>query len=110
MFYNSYCVDEIMIEMWNGYDSWNEPLSGTIVTVKGYVEYKTRLIRNLKGEEVVSSCMIYLPKKIERAAYLGRRLMHEDRIWLAGEDSWRAIIDIRQPKDFSSAHYEVYLA
>jgi len=107
---NAYCVDEITIEAWVGNDSWNEPLSGTMVTVRGYVEYRTRLVTDAKGEEVVSTCMIYLPRKIERTAYLGRRLMHEDRIWLAGEDTWRAILDIRKPKDFSMTHYEVYLA
>lgn len=110
MFYNAYCVDDILVLKWLGNDSWGEPLSGEVVEVKGYVEWKTKLIRNLQGEQVVSSCTIYLPKKIDRAAYLGRRLLHEDKLWIATESIERAIIDIRQPKDFSSPHYEVYLA
>jgi len=107
---NAYLVDDLTIIKWNGNDAWNEPLSGTIVPVKGYIEWKTRLVRNLQGEEVVSSVMIYLHKKIDRVAYLGRPLCHEDRIQIGDEDFDRAIIEIKAPKDFSHPHYEVYLA
>ena len=125
----AYCVDEITILQWNGTDSWGEPESGSMVTVKGYVDWKTRLVRNRRGgqggvqtpEEVVSSCMVYLPRKRTIAA-LGRAISFEDRIILdqGGVVEYysgmpenalsRAIIDIRLPKDFSSPHYEVYLA
>ena len=107
-FPNAYCVDEITILKWNGADEWNEPLSGDIITVKGYVEWKTRLVRNIKGEEVVSTVTIMMPKKID--SELGRELMHEDRIIIAGETSERTIMDIHQPKAFSFPHYEVVLA
>ena len=107
---NVYCVDPMVIVMWTGNDSWGEPLSGTMVDIKGYIVWGTKLVRNQQGEEVLSSAMIYLPRKIERAAYLGRELLHEDRIILLSEPFDRAIIDIRKPKDFSHPHYEVYLA
>ena len=107
---NVYMVDPLTIVMWNGNDTWGEPLSGTLVDVKGYIEWKTRLVRNLQGEEVVSSVTIMLPKKIDRTAYLGRALMHEDRIQIGSEDFDRAIIVIHTPKDFSHPHYEVVLA
>jgi hypothetical protein len=54
--------------------------------------------------------MIYLPKRIEKPACVGRRLMHEDRIWLPNEPIDRAIVAIVEPKDFSRPHYEIYLA
>lgn len=107
---NAYCVDEITIFASNGNDSWGEPLSGTAVTVRGYVEYKTRLIRNIRGEEVVSTVMVRLPLSIERSTFLGRPLSHEDRLWIEGESFDRAIIDVRRPKHWTDPHYEVYLA
>ena len=107
---DAYMVDDLTILMWNGEDTWGEPLSGTMVEVKGYIEWKTRLVRNVLGEEVTSSVTIMLPKKIDKAAYLGRALCHEDRIWIGGESFDRAIIVIGTPKAFSRPHYEVALA
>jgi len=107
-FYNAYCVDEITILKWAGYDEWNEPLSGTVVEVKGYVEYKTRLVRDIKGEERVSSVTVKMPKKID--VELGRPLSHEDRLIVGEESIERSIISIGQPKAFSGPHYEVALA
>jgi len=121
---NVYAVDEVIILKSNGYDSWGEPESGEMVTVRGYVEWKTRLVRDRKGEEAVSSCVVYLPKRRTILA-LGRGLQLEDRMivdqngmgtheeYYSGmpDDSLdRAIIDIRQPKDFSRPHYEIFLA
>jgi hypothetical protein len=118
---NCYAVDEITILMWNGNDSWGDQLSGALIDVKGCVEWKTRLVRNAKGEEVASSVMVYLPKRRTVRA-LGRGLLMEDRIILdqGGVEEYysgmpdealsRAIIEIRQPKDFSSPHYEIFLA
>lgn len=112
---DAYCVDEVTILKWNGANEWNEPLSGSMIEVKGYVEWKTRLVRDIKGENVnigkpstISPVTVYLPKKID--VLLGRALMHEDKIIIEGEVSERTIIDIHQPKAFSFPHYEVVLA
>ena len=107
---NAYMVVPLTIIMWNGNDDWGEPLSGTMVEVKGYIEWKTRLVRNVRGEEVVSNVTVMLPKKIDRVAYLGRALCHEDRIQIDSESFNRAIIAIHTPKAFSGPHYEIYLA
>jgi len=105
---NAYCVDPIIILKWNGYDEWNEPLSGEIISVKGYVEYRTKLVRDIRGEERVSSVTVKMPKKID--VELGRPLSHEDRLIVGEESIERSIINISQPKAFSRPHYEVYLA
>ena len=107
---NTYMVDPLTIIRWNGNDDWGEPLSASFIDVKGYIEWKTRLVRNQRGEEVVSGVTVMLPKKIDRPAYLDRALCHEDRIQIGGEDFDRAIIEIKTPKDFSHPHYEVALA
>ena len=106
---NAYMVDPLTIIKWMGQDDWGEPLSGTMVEVKGYVEYKTRLVQNVQGEDVVTSATVMLPKKIDGVAYLGRALCHEDRILIDGESASRAIIAIGTPKAFSGPHYMVAL-
>lgn len=106
----AYMVDELTIIKWEGYDSWGEPESASAVEVKGYVDFRTRLVRDQKGEERVSSVTILMQKKIEGPTLLGRKLSLEDRIQIDGESFDRAIIEIRKPKDFSHPHYEVALA
>lgn len=126
---NCYAVDDIIILASQGYDSWGEPASGEMISVKGYVEWKTQLVRNRRGttggvktpEECVSTCVVYFQKRRLMRA-LGRGLTLEDRIIIdqGGVEEYysgmpensldRAIVDIRQPKDFSHPHYEVYLA
>ena len=106
---NAYCVDEITILTEAAVDSWGDPTSGELVTVMGYVVWGTKLIRDLAGEEVVTSCMVYLPKRRTEDA-LGRALLHTDRIFIEGEDHERSILRVDQPKSFSRPHYEIYLA
>jgi len=125
---NAYCVDEVTILKYMGNDTWGEPLSGEVITIKGYVEWKTRLVTGPRGEEAkmakasaLSPVTVYLPKRKVVLA-LERGLLMEDRIILdqGGTEEYysgmpdealsRAIVEIRQPKDFSSPHYEVYLA
>lgn len=113
---DAYCVDDLVIVRHVGYDQYNQPVpdsssaSGAGIPVKGYIVWKTNLVRNEKGEEVTSSVMVYLPSHIERDSVLGRELTHEDRIQIGGESFDRAIIAILKPKAFSRPHYEVYLA
>ena len=107
---DSYSVDDLVITQSNGFDVWGEPLSGTTIEIKGYAVWKTWLVRDLAGEEVVSSVMIYINKR-RLDALLGRVLSHEDRIEsINGISIDRSIIAIQTPKAFSNPHYEVYLS
>lgn len=105
---DAYCVDEISVLKWEGNDSWGEPESGTEYDFKARVEWKTRLIRDIRGEERISEVMVMIPRRIDRT--LGRALRHEDRILLDGESEDRAILLIVKPKDWTKAHYEIFLA
>lgn len=119
---DAYCVDDLVIVRHVGYDQYNQPVpdsgsasasgsgSGAGIPVKGYIVWKTQLVRDQKGEEVTSSVMVYLPSHIERDSVLGRELTHEDRIQIGGETFDRAIVAIARPKAFARPHYEIYLA
>lgn len=111
---SAYCIDDITIIRHGGYDSWNEPLAPTDIDVKGKIEYKTRLVRDLKGEGVVAgtagaitaSVMVRFPGSIDTE--LGRSLIHEDRLKFDGIE--HAILKIEKPKAFSNPIYEVYVS
>lgn len=104
---NAYLRDSVVVIKWNGNDQWGEPLPATNIATKGYVEWKTTLVRDLKGEEVASPIKVYLHMRKTDAA-LGRALRHEDRIIVDGKEC--SVIAIGEPKAFSHPHYEVYLA
>jgi len=105
----AYMVDDFIIHKWNGYDKWGEPKPCTLIDVKGYIKYKMRLVRNIKGEEVVSIAMVYFSKP-DMDALLSRALLHMDRIQTSTESYSHAIIQIDTPKAFSDPHYEVYIS
>jgi len=95
---NAYLVDSITIIKSGGYDEWGEPLETTEINVKGKIEYRTKLIKSLAGEDVVSNALVYLED---------RELSHEDRIKF--DDKEHIILRIDKPKAFSGPHLEVHL-
>lgn len=104
----AYDTDEIIIIQKGGFDSWNEPIAAPDIKVKGKIEYKTKLVRDLKGEEVISSAQIYLPESIDIA--LQRDLTHTDKLKFDGVK--HSIINMSKPKAFSNYFvfkYEVYV-
>jgi len=104
---SAYLVDHVTVVKANGNDQWGEPNPTTNVATRGYVEWKTNLVRNLAGEEIVSPIHVYLHmRKTDNA--LGRALVHADRLVVDNRE--RSIIAIHEPKAFSRPHYEVYLA
>jgi len=91
---NAYMVDSIIIKIVT-YDEWGEP-SEVETTVKGRIEYKTRMVRNMQGEQVVSSARIMLDN---------RTLNHRDKLYFDSRD--HAILNIGKKKDFSNQYLEV---
>ena len=114
---SAYLTDDITIIKSAGYDIYNQPVATSEVGVKGKIEYKTKLISDLKGAEVVAgtrgavtaSASVLLPESIDVA--LERALNHDDR--LKFNDIEHTILKIEQPKAFSSYFvfkYQVWVA
>ena len=96
---NAYFVDSIVLVQSGGVDKWGEPLPVTLVSFKGYIARRTRLIRNFAGEEVVSSATVLTPYDLT--------IIHEDKLRFDGSD--HAILNIAEQKHFSKTHYEVFV-
>ena len=99
----AYSVDSFTVLFHEGDDIHNEPDPTLDIEMTGYVEWKTHLVRNLGGEQVVSRGMIYL--------IYTRTLNHQDRIKnINGDGIEYAILAISPGKDFSGNHQEIHLA
>ena len=81
------------------YDQWGK-ITKSSTSVKGRIEFRTKLMRNLQGEQVVSSAKVYLS--------LITSLGHEDKITYNGKEY--SILGIEEKKDFSSKFLKVDLA
>lgn len=114
----AYMVDTIYIIKYMGVDVYNDPVDPPDdIEVKGKIEYKTRFLSDLSGQEVVagsagramSSASVLLPGSID--VDLERELQHEDR--LKFNDIEHKILAIERPKAFSSYFvfkYKVWVA
>ena len=99
---NAYLVETIQILRRPNppFDSWGEPLPQAALTVKAYTDWRNRLVRDKKGEQVLSRALVYL--------HYDGLLTNEDRLLIAGVEY--PIIQIGEIQDFSRDHYEVYIA
>lgn len=117
---NAYLVDPIIIMKSTASPGWGEPGVFDEKEVMGKIEYKTKLIKDLTGEQVVAgtagaamaSAMVMLSANIEKVACLGRALNHEDRLKFKEGAIYveHTILKIEMPKAFSDPHYEVWVA
>jgi len=89
---NVYGVDSITIVRDGGFDEWGEPSATTSESVKGYVEWKTHLVRDINGEEVVSSGYVMLP--------YDSTIDHKDKLTI--NSTTFSILSIDRLKDFSN--------
>ena len=92
--------DDITVLYNEGEDEWGEPNPTTDVEMKAYLDWKTHLVRNIAGEQVVSRGTAYIMP--------ARVITHADIIKI-GTIKY-AILDARDGKDFSKNHQEVHLA
>ena len=89
---NVYLVDPLTIVRHGGFDKYNDPLPATDQDAMGYVEWGTRLVRNLAGEEEMAIARILLP--------YDQTVNHEDKIRIGAVEY--SILNISPAKDFSN--------
>jgi hypothetical protein len=95
----SYLIDDISIKYLTALDQWQEP-TWTTVAVKARVEWQDKLIRNAKGEQVVSAALVYLAGDITAPT-------NADRVVIAGIE--HAIMRVDKKTDFSKSHWEIFI-
>lgn len=105
---DAYSVDTITLFKWLQDSQYGDPSYSAGIEVKGYIEYKTQLVTDIKGEDVLSPVRVYMKNQRIRDA-LSRDLLHQDRVMLDGESYDRPIVRIDRPKHFSHSHYEIFL-
>ena len=79
-------------------DTWGKA-SYTSTIIKVRFEYKTKLVRNIQGEQIVSTANVILTDRI---------LTHADKIVYGGVEY--SIISIGKAKDFSNKFLRIYLS
>ena len=106
---NAIAIHPVVILKWEGNDEWGEPKPPTRVDVRGYVEWKTKLVRSLSGQDVVSEVNVRLPIRRTDLA-LGRTLDHKDRM-IVDNVLERTIVTIAEPAALKHPRiYQVFLA
>lgn len=87
------------------FDEYNKPNPPVVAAVKGFIDWKSRIVRNLEGEEVTSQASVLLK--------LDPDLGHEDKLRIydptRDENIDHAIIAIHPAKGFFIAGLWVYL-
>ena len=95
----AYMNDPITVIFSEGEADWGEPAVTDDVEMMAYVAWKSHLVRNLAGEQVVSRATVYIIH--------GRTLTHKDKIKIGTIEY--VILDLTPGKDFSDNHQEAHI-
>lgn len=85
---NAYLTDQITVKT-STLDKWGTATESSQV-IKGRIDFRTKMVRNLQGEQVVSSAKVYLPTMT---------IGHKDKIVYNLKEY--SILNIEEVKDFS---------
>jgi len=91
--------DSITLHFDTGPDTRGEPTWLIPDPIKAYIDWKSHLVRNVAGEQVVSRAIVYI--------IYDRTLTHKDRIEI--NSIKYAILDLTPGKDFSGNHQEAHI-
>jgi len=95
----AYLTDPVAIVKAGVPDTFNERPDPVVTPTMGYIEWKSKLIRNVKGEEVVSSGSVLMR--------FDATLSHADKIRIGDVDY--SILRIQVLKDFQNVGMMVFL-
>jgi hypothetical protein len=95
----AYLTESITIRYLTALDEWNTA-TYTDVAAKARVEWRDKLIRNAKGEQIISAALVYLAGEITP-------ITNADRIVIAGIE--HAILRVDKIADFSVSHFEIWI-
>lgn len=96
---NCYLIDSVTLRYLTSMDEWNTP-TYTDIAAKARVEWSNKLIRNVKGEQVVAAALVYLAGDIAT-------ITNADRITIEGIE--HAIMRVDKKTAFSTSHFEVWI-
>lgn len=97
---DAYLTDTVTRFIAGVLSEWNERTYAT-EEIPAMVNYKSKLVRNMEGEEVVTNVQVMLN--------IDQEISHKDRIQLEGESFTHGIINFGRPRDFSDVMKEVSL-
>ena len=95
-----YMVDDIYIFKWVGDDEWGEPDTREKIAIKCKINYRTKWIRDYKGEETVSMADLDFVYQ-DVIDKVGRMIIHKDRILIKGDEIDNQILRVIHPKRFT---------
>lgn len=93
-----YCIHSLTLKRLVSLDKWNTA-TWTDVPFKGRWDRGTKLVRNMKGEQVVAAAMVMIPKSVGTVT-------HADRI-IDADGVEHSIISLALISDFMFSHWEV---
>ena len=95
---NAYLTDDITV-VTNILGVWGEVSTHTDTVIKGRFEFKTKMVRNLQGEMVVSTGNVIIPVRV---------ISHKDKIIY--NSVTYSILGIEEIKDFSKRFLRLTVA
>lgn len=101
MSYNSLLINTCILED-RVEDKWGEPTVSVTTGVKCRWEFGNRVVRNFKGEEVLSTARVFFKKS--------QAIFETTRLRASPTDKWHGIQKIERPQDSKKIHHtQVYV-
>lgn len=92
-----YCNDKIIVKR-GVYNQWGTLTNISNIAVSGRVDFKSKLVRNIQGEQVVSTAEVTIPLM---------NITHKDKIVFNNFEY--SIINIAIKKDFTNKYVKLYI-